>query len=63
MNQAVFPCAGGEQGDGLQVLPDEDLEQAGDHDDHSAGGNDPGHRDPDGHRRQHSQHHRWALLT
>lgn len=59
--QTVFPFAGGEQGTGLQVLPDKDLEQAGDHDDHPARGNHPGHRDTDWHRRQHPQHHRSVL--
>lgn len=62
-NQTVFPFAGGEQGAGLQIVPDKDLEQAGDHDDNSARGNDPGHCDTNWHRRQHPQHHRSVLFT
>lgn len=49
LNQTVFPFAGGEQGAGLQVMPGKDLEQAGDHDDHSARGDDPGHCDTNWH--------------
>lgn len=60
--ETVFPFAGGEQGAGLQVMPDKDLEQAGDHDDHSARGNDPRHCDTDWYRRQHPQHHRSVLF-
>lgn len=52
------PFAGGEQGAGVQVMPDKDPEQAGDHDDHSARGDHPGHGDTYRHRRQHPQHHR-----
>ena len=62
LHQTVFPSAGGEQGAGVQVMPDKDPEQAGDHDDHSARGNDPGHCDTDWHRRQHPQHHRSVLF-
>lgn len=61
-NRTVFPFAGGEQGAGLQVMPDKDLEQAGDHDDHSARGNHSGHCDTNWHRRQHPQHHRSVLF-
>lgn len=62
LNQTVFPFAGGEQGAGLQVMPDKDLEQAGDHDDHSARGDNPGHCDTNWYRRQHPQHHRSVLF-
>lgn len=62
LHQTVFPFAGGEQGTGLQVVPDKDLEQAGDHDDYFARGNDPGHRDTDWYCRQHPQHHRSVLF-